>query len=202
MIICIGPVCIPVWGLIPFFLLYARTAWAWLVRKLSPAVVSAPAVTTDQEPSTDDKALAEQSSVAAPGDETAVSPKPPGAVAADGIRQRPAAAVVTAPGVSAVKNEKKWESTIARGTAAAPVFVAFTAPWCKPCKALMPVFEELSAGVGTFATLDADDFQELAMELGVAALPTYKVFEAGACVDTMTMATEQKLRNFVAKHQA
>lgn len=218
MIICIGPVCIPVWGLIPFVLLYARSAWAWVSSKVFGTAPEAQQVANGdgakknaQQPSANEPAAASKPSASEPSaSEPAVASKPAASsdganldTKASGLRQRSAAAVSTSePGVSAVKSEKKWEAAVKAATKEVPLVAAFSAPWCKPCKALMPVFEELSQANGTFVVMDAEDFQELAMELGVSSLPTYKVFVDGECTGTLTMASERKLRKFVDEHTA
>ena len=33
-VICIGPVCIPLWGLLPFFVAFAAKCWEWMKQRL------------------------------------------------------------------------------------------------------------------------------------------------------------------------
>uniref|UniRef100_A0A7S1ZV28 protein disulfide-isomerase n=1 Tax=Ditylum brightwellii TaxID=49249 RepID=A0A7S1ZV28_9STRA len=62
--------------------------------------------------------------------------------------------------------------------------VAFIAPWCGHCKALLPEWETASTrleGKGAFlGTVDATTEQSLAQEYGVEGFPTIKIFPGGA----------------------
>jgi putative thioredoxin len=61
-----------------------------------------------------------------------------------------------------------------------PVVVAFTAPWCGPCKTLKPKLAEIANEWGfTLAMVDAGDQPDLASLFGVRAVPTVIVIEAG-----------------------
>lgn len=61
-----------------------------------------------------------------------------------------------------------------------PVVVAFTAPWCGPCRTLKPKLTRLSEDWGfTLALVDAQDQPDLSSLFGVRAVPTVIVIEAG-----------------------
>jgi thioredoxin-like negative regulator of GroEL len=61
-----------------------------------------------------------------------------------------------------------------------PIVVAFTAPWCGPCKQLKPKLAALADKWGfTVAVVDAGDEPELAALFGVRAVPTVITLEAG-----------------------
>ena len=63
-----------------------------------------------------------------------------------------------------------------------PVVVEFTAPWCKPCRAIEPWLESLEEryeGLLLVARLDIDANLGVPGRYGVLSLPTVMVFSAG-----------------------
>ena len=66
--------------------------------------------------------------------------------------------------------------------ATVPVVVEFTAPWCKPCRAIEPWLESLEAryeGRLLVARLDIDANLGVPGRYGVLSLPTVIVFSQG-----------------------
>jgi len=62
------------------------------------------------------------------------------------------------------------------------------APWCGPCRMVAPVIQELSAefaGKITFAKLNTDENQGLAMKYGITAIPTIMLFARGKLVEKL-----------------
>ena len=77
--------------------------------------------------------------------------------------------------LSAAKDQKKL------------VAVKFGAEWCKPCKRIAPLYEELakeSSKTYIFTTVDVDEVADLAMDCGAKALPTFQVHAHTAMIKT------------------
>ena len=88
-----------------------------------------------------------------------------------------------------VSSVEQWESLMQSSAAAEQlVVVDCYATWCGPCKTAAPVYAKLSTEFSTnsicFAKLDVDDARALAAKLEISAMPTFKVFKAGAEVDS------------------
>ena len=76
-----------------------------------------------------------------------------------------------------------------------PVLVDFTAPWCKPCRAIEPFLEELErAHEGRLALVRVDIDTNLGVpsRYGVLSLPTVMVFVGGEPVETIHGAQSRR----------
>jgi len=80
------------------------------------------------------------------------------------------------------------------------VYVAWTAPWCAPCKAMKPVLERVAAEQGKHLYMvNVDEFKGMAAAFGVRGVPT--VMELRDGMPTMRRlngaTTEAKIREFL-----
>ena len=79
--------------------------------------------------------------------------------------------------------------------APAPVLVEFTAPWCRPCKAIEPFLVDLEReheGRLRVAQLDIEDHLGTPARYGVLSLPTVMIFAGGEVVETIDGAQPRR----------
>jgi len=76
------------------------------------------------------------------------------------------------------------------------------AEWCGPCKAISPHFDKLSKTYpdGRFYRVDVDKVPDVAQELNIRHMPTFKVFKNGEPVDELVGAIPPKLEELVVKN--
>ncbi len=82
--------------------------------------------------------------------------------------------------------------------------VDFWAPWCGPCKMLGPVFEAVSNEYPevTFAKVNVDEAQDLAVEFNVMSIPTLVLIRDGEIVDQqMGALSKDQLKDFIDSHK-
>ena len=66
-------------------------------------------------------------------------------------------------------------------TSAKPVLLDFWAPWCGPCRMVAPIVEEIAGAREDIVVgkVNVDEEMELAIQFGVASIPTLVVMKGG-----------------------
>ncbi|MCL2359953.1 MAG: thioredoxin [Nitrososphaerota archaeon] len=85
------------------------------------------------------------------------------------------------------------------------VLVDFWAAWCGPCRALMPIIEELAqenCGKVLVGKLDVDESPQTAEKFQVFSIPTLIIFKDGQEADRLVgLCPKARITDALAKHQ-
>lgn len=80
--------------------------------------------------------------------------------------------------------ETKWSTKTAfqRSISHGVTLVDFIAPWCQPCRrqaAIIRSLERHFEGNAQITTVDIDDHQKIALNLGIQSIPTIIIYKNG-----------------------
>ena len=85
-----------------------------------------------------------------------------------------------------------------------PVIVDWYAEWCGPCKAMVPILEQLKSELGEkvkIIKIDTDQNPELAIEYSIRSIPTIMIFKNGNSLYRESgVKSKEILTELVEKH--
>ena len=85
-----------------------------------------------------------------------------------------------------------------------PVLVDFWAPWCGPCKALLPIIQKVAdevEGKAKIVKVNIDESPEIAGKYSIMSIPTLLVFVNGAITDQIVgLVQKDKIMDKLKAH--
>jgi len=103
-----------------------------------------------------------------------------------------------------VATEQNFAQAVLEVSATKPVLVDFWAPWCGPCRTLMPMLDRIADDYGgrfILAKVNTDEEQRLAGHFGVRSIPTVVLIHRGEVVEQFVgVQPESAIRALLDKH--
>ena len=98
--------------------------------------------------------------------------------------------------------DASWEADVLG--AEQPVLVDFWAPWCGPCKSMLPYVEKLADefdGKVKVVKLNTQDNAEVAAKYGIVSIPTLMVIKSGEVQEQVVgLQRYDALKAFIEPH--
>jgi thioredoxin 1 len=110
-----------------------------------------------------------------------------------GLTEKPEKPAAKPPGQVMVLDERQFPQAVRDHPF---LVVDLWAPWCGPCRMVAPVIQELAtefAGRISFAKLNTDENQRIALSYGITAIPTILLFARGKLLEKVIGAYPKKM---------
>ncbi len=94
--------------------------------------------------------------------------------------------------ITEIKNTEEFEKEVI--DANQTVFIDFYATWCKPCKIMTPIIEEIAKEYKEikFVKIDIDKNEELAIKYNIMSIPTMMIMKNGEVKKTFIGITDKQ----------
>ena len=91
-----------------------------------------------------------------------------------------------------IKNTEEFEKEVINSNQT--VFIDFYATWCKPCKIMTPIIEEIEKEYKEikFVKIDIDKNEELAIKYNIMSIPTMMIIKNGEVKKTFIGITDKQ----------
>lgn len=91
-----------------------------------------------------------------------------------------------------IKNTEEFEKEVINSNQT--VFIDFYATWCKPCKIMTPIIEEIAKEYKEikFVKIDIDKNEELAIKYNIMSIPTMMIIKNGEVKKTFIGITDKQ----------
>jgi putative thioredoxin len=105
-----------------------------------------------------------------------------------------------------VATTENFVATVVEGSSERPVLVDFWAPWCGPCRTLMPLLDRIADDYGgrfALAKVNTDEEQQIAAHFGIRSIPTVMLFHQGQVAEQFVgVQPEQAIRALLDRYLA
>ena len=98
--------------------------------------------------------------------------------------------------VTELSTKTEFDKALKDASEGTLVVIDFTAAWCGPCQVIKPRFAAMSEEFKdvVFYKVDVDKNDEAAENEDIQAMPTFKFYKAGKCIDKIVGGAEDKIR--------